>query len=81
MSSLSYKRYHRKYDKRHAHRDKDAEINESGIVFVREGRKIIGTLGNFRSFAYVSDSENAAKLRIFTEYRSKALESERIQCF
>lgn len=80
MSSLSYRRYHRKYDKRHAHRDKDAEINESGIEFKTVGNKIVGTKGDFRSFAYVSTSENAAKLSILTDYIFDQRKKARLPC-
>jgi len=83
MSSLSYRRYHKKYDPRHVHRDKEAEVDESGIVFVKEGKKVIGTLGDFRSFAYTSnnDSVTAAKLSIFTDYVELTRREENLQCY
>lgn len=80
MSSLSAQRFYDKYKQRHAHRDKDAEINESGIHFKKVGSKIIGTKGDFRSFAYISDSETAAKLAIFTDYTNYVRKSEDLRC-
>ena len=61
------------YKYRHAYRKKESDFSNLYLDFKMEGKKLVGISKDksFRGFAYISDSIDAARLSILTEYNDR----------
>jgi len=61
------------YKLRHSHRKKESDFSNLYLDFTKEGKKLVAISKDksFRGFAYISDSIDAARLSILTEYNDR----------
>jgi len=63
------------YKYRHAYRKKESDFSNLclDLDFTKEGKKLVAISKDksFRGFAYISDSIDAARLSILTEYNDR----------